>query len=169
MHHEFFMNWEAIGAVGEILGAAAVVVTLAYLIVQMRQNTLATKAQTRSSITDQILDINNSVLANPALLEAREKANADSPLTLDEQNILNVNMVNWLRHWENVHFQYRHGTYDESEYLAQRVAWHHQLAVSSFWRQRWPNMCGMFSPEFVAEVDSLIARIESKKEVTSAG
>lgn len=33
------MNWEALGAIGEILGAAAVVVTLAYLAVQMRQNT----------------------------------------------------------------------------------------------------------------------------------
>lgn len=32
------MNWEAIGAVGEILGALAVVVTLVYLSVQIRQN-----------------------------------------------------------------------------------------------------------------------------------
>ena len=33
------MNWEAIGAVGEIVGAAAVVVTLIYVAVQVRQNT----------------------------------------------------------------------------------------------------------------------------------
>jgi hypothetical protein len=33
------MNWEAIGAISEIVGAAAVVVTLAYLALQMRQNT----------------------------------------------------------------------------------------------------------------------------------
>ena len=32
------MNWEAIGAVGEILGAAAVVITLFYLSTQMRLN-----------------------------------------------------------------------------------------------------------------------------------
>ena len=38
------MNWEAIGAVGEILGAAAVVITLAYLVVQLRLNTTAMKA-----------------------------------------------------------------------------------------------------------------------------
>jgi hypothetical protein len=32
------MNWEAIGAIGEVLGAAAVIITLAYLAVQIRQN-----------------------------------------------------------------------------------------------------------------------------------
>ncbi|HSG90514.1 MAG TPA: hypothetical protein VLA56_14960 [Pseudomonadales bacterium] len=33
------MDWEAIGAVGELLGALAVLVTLGYLAVQVRQNT----------------------------------------------------------------------------------------------------------------------------------
>ena len=33
------MNWDAIGAIGEIVGAAAVVVTLIYVAVQVRQNT----------------------------------------------------------------------------------------------------------------------------------
>ena len=33
------MNWEAIGAIGEIVGAVAVVATLAYLAVQLRHNT----------------------------------------------------------------------------------------------------------------------------------
>jgi len=35
------MNWDAIGAVGEIIGAIAVVVTLVYLAIQMRTNTAA--------------------------------------------------------------------------------------------------------------------------------
>lgn len=41
------MNWDAISAVGEIVGAAAVVLTLIYLAVQIRQNNkhLAQEAQ----------------------------------------------------------------------------------------------------------------------------
>lgn len=35
------MNWEAIGAIGEVLGAVAVVVTLIYLAKQMKINTTA--------------------------------------------------------------------------------------------------------------------------------
>ena len=33
------MNWEALGAIGEIVAAVAVVVTIGYLAVQIRQNT----------------------------------------------------------------------------------------------------------------------------------
>ncbi len=33
------MNWEAMGAVGEAVGAAAVIASLVYLAVQIRQNT----------------------------------------------------------------------------------------------------------------------------------
>jgi hypothetical protein len=33
------MNWEAIGAVAELVGALAVIVTIAFLAVQVRQNT----------------------------------------------------------------------------------------------------------------------------------
>ncbi len=38
------MNWEAIGAAGEILGALAVVASIVYLSSQIRSNTRATKA-----------------------------------------------------------------------------------------------------------------------------
>ena len=38
------MNWEAIGAIGEIVGAIAVVATLGYLATQIRQNTRSVRA-----------------------------------------------------------------------------------------------------------------------------
>jgi len=41
------MNWEAIGAIGEVLGAAAVVLTLGYLAVQVRHAKAATADQSR--------------------------------------------------------------------------------------------------------------------------
>ncbi len=37
------MNWEAIGAIGEIAGAIGVIVTLMYLAIQLRQNTNASQ------------------------------------------------------------------------------------------------------------------------------
>lgn len=46
------MNWEAIGAIGETLGAIAVVATLGYLAVQIRESRKATAAdiyQTRAA------------------------------------------------------------------------------------------------------------------------
>lgn len=40
------MSWDAIAAIGELLGAAAVLVTLIYLAAQIRQNTAAVATAT---------------------------------------------------------------------------------------------------------------------------
>ena len=37
------MNWDAIGAIGEIVGAAGVIITLLYLSIQLRQSTKASR------------------------------------------------------------------------------------------------------------------------------
>ena len=49
------MNWEAIGAIGEIVGVAGVIVTLIYLAAQIRLNTAMVKGtahQTQIDSTD---------------------------------------------------------------------------------------------------------------------
>ena len=50
------MNWDAIGATGEIIGALAVVVTILYLATQIRENTKQTEIQTKA--------LNNNGLAS---------------------------------------------------------------------------------------------------------
>jgi hypothetical protein len=45
------MNWEAIGAIGEIVGATAVVASLLYLAVQMRRNAQEARVTNRQAIT----------------------------------------------------------------------------------------------------------------------
>lgn len=48
------MNWNAIGAVGEILGAVAVIVSLVYLAVQVRHNTESLRVQTLQGAMDRV-------------------------------------------------------------------------------------------------------------------
>jgi hypothetical protein len=50
------MNWEALGAIGEIVGAVAVVVTLGYLAVQIRQNTRTLKLGSIQSVYEKYQD-----------------------------------------------------------------------------------------------------------------
>ena len=47
------MNWDAIGAVGEILGAIAVIATLIYLAKQIRQNSQAVQISALRDTTEQ--------------------------------------------------------------------------------------------------------------------
>jgi hypothetical protein len=46
------MNWDAIGAIGEVVGAAGVVLTLLYLAIQIRLNTKATDKQSLRDATE---------------------------------------------------------------------------------------------------------------------
>ena len=46
------MNWNAIGAIGEVVGATGVIATLIYLSVQIRQNTKAVRGAALDAITE---------------------------------------------------------------------------------------------------------------------
>jgi hypothetical protein len=48
------MNWDAIGAIGEILGAIVVVVSVIYLASQVRQNTAAARADALRSFSIEV-------------------------------------------------------------------------------------------------------------------
>ena len=63
------MNWEALAAIGEILGATAVLVTIAYLAVQVRQNTASVATATWESVLTGFNEINVAVANNPELAD----------------------------------------------------------------------------------------------------
>ena len=57
------MNWDALGAIAELIGAIAVFLTLAYLTVQVRQNSKALELQNKFSAA-QIMQARNDTLQN---------------------------------------------------------------------------------------------------------
>lgn len=61
------MSWEAISAIGQLVGAIAVLVTLIYLAIQMKQNTAAVATSTYDSTMSGFNNINIMVANNPAL------------------------------------------------------------------------------------------------------
>ena len=46
------MNWNALGAIGELIGALAVVITLVYLAIQTRENTKAVRHATARGVLE---------------------------------------------------------------------------------------------------------------------
>ena len=63
------MDWGAIAAVGEILGAVAVVVTLLYLSKQIKQNSKAVEVTALRDTTDQWNHWSELVASSPGLAE----------------------------------------------------------------------------------------------------
>ena len=75
------MNWEAAGAIGEIVGAAGVVASLVYLAVQIRQGSAQTELNTKAihatafqNLTDHHSTLYLSQVTNPEVRQAFLKA-----------------------------------------------------------------------------------------------
>ena len=69
------MNWEAIGAIGEILGAIAVVATLIYLARQIRQNSQAVEIAALRDTTEQWNKWSEVVATSPELADIVVRGN----------------------------------------------------------------------------------------------
>ena len=61
------MNWEAIGAIGEILGATAVVATLFFLAIQIRASNALAAAERRDRTFEQMSRLRHLLASNPDL------------------------------------------------------------------------------------------------------
>ena len=67
------MNWDAIGAIGEVGGAIVVVATLIYLARQIRESTQATRIAAYHSATEQLWSVGVAVSTDPGLAEILAK------------------------------------------------------------------------------------------------
>ena len=63
------MNWDAIGAVGEITGVLVLVLSLVYVGIQIRQNTRAMRYQAGQNLTDMQVRVNAMLAENSDLAE----------------------------------------------------------------------------------------------------
>ena len=155
---------EDLGNIGEFVASVGVFVTLAYLAIQTRKNTVVMKAQARSSITDQILQLNISLAQDSGYREAMLKVQSAEPLSVEERDILLREAAMWFRHMENVAYQHKHGLYDSDEYQAQRAIWVYRFNNHPPWREAWNehNALGAISPDLVAEIEPIVKDAEAK-------
>ena len=63
------MNWEAVGAIGEIAGALAVIITLVYLSAQVRQNTRASRLAAIQAANENSSRFSELIATDPELSE----------------------------------------------------------------------------------------------------
>ena len=61
------MNWDAIGAIGEIIGAIAVVVTLAYLAIQVRHAKETAQRTLHQNKIESLREMTMTVLSSESL------------------------------------------------------------------------------------------------------
>jgi len=71
------MNWEAVSAIGELIGAGAIIISLVYLAYQLRQNTHSIKLAALQSTMDRWIEWSGVLATTPDLAQIVHRGNAN--------------------------------------------------------------------------------------------
>lgn len=160
------MNWEAIGAVGEIIGAVAVVVTLAYLAVQVRNSTRIARSATRQAIAETAMAHGSNLVSDKELMATLVRDLKGQEVDeVDWVRLLGHNYIT-MRHYENIHYQHLAGMIEQDEWQGFRE----NLKAVLEWRSMqefWKNERHYFSDAFRAEVSAIQADKRQTDTATS--
>lgn len=84
------MNWDAISAIADVVGVLAVIVTVVYLALQIRQNTRSVRAATEQNLMSQEMEI-FALTAEHANVYRR--GNADLSSLDEDEALIHENLV----------------------------------------------------------------------------
>ena len=143
-------RWLTLGAnIGVLIG-------IILLVVELSQNRDMIRAQTRNDISQQLSNRLLAVGTNSQMASVMRRARVGDELTRDEETQVYFYLVANMRDWENIHYQYRHGTFDEREFDAEKSAWRQVIRDNSAFQYVWCYSRQNYSPDFVAELESLL-------------
>lgn len=150
MESEKLNRWLTLGAnIGVLFG-------IILLVVELNQNRDMIRAQTRNEISQQLSNRMTSLATNEQLAAAVRRGRGGGELTEDEEFQVYLYLVANFRDWENIHYQYRHGMFDEQEFRAEMNAWSSLINSSKASQRVWCSTRQNYSPKFVAEFEQLM-------------
>lgn len=150
------MNWDAISAIGQMMSALAVIVTLVYLAVQIKQNT----AVYRVGVENQWNEF-NAKLCHPVALDRQTaewwcsgETEFDSMDTVDQKRLF-LWEYSAFENWLCVYRAKQQG-------LVSDQMWRHQIATMKAFATRdsvlaaWQNFSAIYDDDFRKLMDSFI-------------
>ena len=110
------MNWDAIGAIGEVVGAVAVVVTLLYVARQIHQANAQTQARARYSFIDAYGRMNSSITESKEVASIFRRGLAGEEFDLDEHIQFFALLGQFLNTWSVLFDLYEDGLLPENQW-----------------------------------------------------
>lgn len=151
------MNWDAVGALSELIGAVAVIITLIYLAVQVKQATIASRFAATATVHNNF-NHTSSVFStgdNDTMVSHRAMKSLDG---LTEQQIFRfgAQLYAIYCHFDMVYHLHLKGSVDEDEFIRALLLlrWFHQTSgVQTWWHantydEREIRTADLFTLEF---------------------
>ena len=156
-----------LGNLGELISAIAVVISLVYLAIQIRQNTKTVLTSTRQAIHDASRSDNELILVHPHLERIYRVGRRDPAALTDEERPLFRHLLGvlFLNH-EMMFLHHQHGVIDED--LWRRRQRSLRMVVSQPGVRQWwagsANVRGNYDSGFQELVESLLDKVTAQDE-----
>jgi hypothetical protein len=115
------MNWDAVGALAELAGALAVIVSILYLARQVRQSAADVRANIIHSLHSNEVGLQAAPATDTILARAVEKAYTGERLDDDERAQFSMYIYSTMINFEQVYLEYMRLGVDSELFEAQRI------------------------------------------------
>jgi len=151
------VNWDAIGAVAELVGAIGVIASLVYLGVQIRQNTRSTNAAAFHDLNSSLSQMSATLVANRDAARLFRVGMQDLNALEPDEVVQFFNLLNFnFRHLESAYVQYKQGIREERSW----VGWQSDIELYGASRSVhvwWSVRREAYDEDFRAVVDGAIS------------
>lgn len=156
------MTWDAAGALGEIIGALAVVISVIYLAVQIRGQTDQAKLTATREISNQLDAILDSIIENPEISGLYLSACQDfEGLSNDERIKATFLFQRFARVYEQQWIHIEKGHVDPAFFESIEKTFFEWLTFPGV-QQWWGRNKGFFESNFETRVEGLVSEAKAK-------
>ena len=132
------MNWDAIGAIAEMIGAIGVIASMGYLAVQIRASNKLARSEAKIAATSQISSLLDSFISEPAASDiwARGRRNLQDLTPEERGRFDNIAMKGFLG-YSAQYFQFRIQTIEQDDWAETYRAmiwWLQGPGMREWWR-----------------------------------
>ena len=143
------MNWDAIGAFGEILGSIAVLVSLFYLAAQIKSNTRQLRFDAGHTVSNSLDRAFEPIYTEPSMSIWPKGHNDYDSLSEGERPIFNALMYRNVSNFQNVIFARNEGLIDEDIFQRTHVRFYSAMVNSPGGARWFKNERGSFITDLV--------------------
>ena len=162
------MNWTAVGAIGELLGAATVVASLLYVARQMKQGNRIARAEAFRAVQLKLVDVMANMSQDSEWMELfvrlRYEGLGRDEMSRTERAKAGFNLQTFLALYSVIHHDVGLGVLPPTTYTAQLE----EVFRTPYMRQVWPLLRADHSDTFVGFMEARFGLDSSESESATA-